>query len=97
MSAKTVAAFLAGALAASTGTAVAVTSGHVFRLQEGDEAQYHKVTCQAIHVPPYSAFRCYGVPRYSIEYGPSEITVLRSAVKNPYKQVEVFTARPSGR
>jgi len=40
MSAKTVAAFLAGAVAASTGIAAAITEGHVFRLQEGDHAVY---------------------------------------------------------
>jgi hypothetical protein len=38
MSTKTVAAFLCGAIAASTGTAAALTKGQVFRLQQGDEA-----------------------------------------------------------
>jgi len=80
-----------------SGTAVAVTDGHAFRLREGDEAQYHTVTCQAVHVLPYSAFLCRVVPRYRIEYGPSGITVLRSTVKNPYKEVEIFTVKPSGR
>ena len=78
MSSKTVAAFLAGAVAASTGTAAALTKGHVFRLQEGDEANYGKVICQAMYVGRYSGFRCFGaVPRYSIIYAPGEIRVLR--------------------
>ena len=95
MTAKTVAAFLAGALVAGSGTAVAVTNGHVFRLREGDEAQYGKVSCQAVHVLPYSAFECGGVPGYRIEYGPSEITVRRST--GTYTSKAVFTVKPSGR
>ena len=77
MSSKTVAAFLAGALAASTGTAAALTKGHVFPLQEGDEAHYGKVTCQARYVAQYSGFDCFGVGRYSIIYAPGELRVLR--------------------
>ena len=78
MPAKSVAAFLAGALAASTGTAAALTKGHVFRLQEGDEASYGKVTCEARYVAQYSGFSCFGAGRrYSIIYAPGEIRVLR--------------------
>jgi hypothetical protein len=78
MPAKTLAAFLVGALAASTGTATALTKGHVFRLQEGDEASYGKVTCEARYVAQYSGFSCFGAERrYSIIYAPGEIRVLR--------------------
>ena len=95
MSAKTVAAFLCGVLAAAAGTAAAITQGHVFRLQQGDEAAYGKVQCQAVQVPPYSAFDCVGVPRYEVIYGPSEIRVLR--VKNNRVVVRtLFHVDPSG-
>jgi hypothetical protein len=50
MSAKTVAAFLCGVIAAGTGTAAALEARQVFRLQMGDEAQYSKVKCQAENV-----------------------------------------------
>ena len=97
MSAKTVAAFLAGAVAASTGTAAALTRGHVFRLQEGDEANYGKVICQAQYVAQYSGFRCFGaVPRYSIIYAPGEIRILRSNDKNPTAPTTVFHVGTSG-
>ena len=39
MSAKTLAAVLCGVMVASTGTAAAVTKGHVFQLQVGDHAK----------------------------------------------------------
>jgi hypothetical protein len=58
MSGKTVAAFLCGAIVASSGTAAAITNGHVFQLQQGDEAHYGKVQCQAVNVAPYSGFQC---------------------------------------
>jgi hypothetical protein len=95
MPAKTVAAFLAGALAASTGTAAALTKGHVFRLQEGDEANYGKVTCEARYVAQYSGFNCFGAGRrYSIIYAPGEIRVLRFNGKNA--STTVFHLAPSG-
>jgi len=50
MSVRTVAAFLAGALAASAGTAAALTGGHVFRLQQGDEARYGTIRCEAVYL-----------------------------------------------
>ena len=31
---------------------------------------------------PYSAFNCFGVPRYTIIYGPSEIRVVRVRLVN---------------
>jgi hypothetical protein len=94
MSAKTVAAFLAGAVVASTGTAAALTSGNSYRLQEGDEARYGPIYCQAQHVPPYSEVRCRGAYRYLITYGRSQIQVLRMNNKHVLKQV--FTVDPSG-
>ena len=94
MSAKTVAAFLAGALAASSGTAAALTKGQVFRLQEGDEARYGTVKCQAVHVAQYSGVDCVGARRYRIIYGPSELRVFRLNDKHVYRQV--FAANPSG-
>ena len=96
MSAKTVAAFLCGVIAASTGTAAALTKGQIFRLKLGDEAKYGKVTCQATHVAPYRAFDCFGVPRYGIIYGPSEIRVLRiRRVNNKYVSRSIFHVDPS--
>ena len=96
MSAKTVAAFLCGVVAASTGTAAALTRGHVFRLQQGDEAQYGKVQCQAVNVAPYSGFQCWRVPHYSVIYGPSEIRVLRvRLVHNKYVSRSIFHVDPS--
>jgi hypothetical protein len=94
MSAKTAAAFVAGALAASTGTAVALTQGQVFRLQEGDHARYGPIVCDARHVGQYSTFECVGAHRYRIIYGPSELRVLRS---NGHVFRQVFAANPSGR
>jgi hypothetical protein len=96
MSAKTVAAFLCGAIAASTGTAAALTKGQVFRLQQGDEAQYGKVQCQAVNVAPYSGFQCWRVPGYSVIYGPSEIRVLKVRVVNKkYVSRSIFHVDPS--
>jgi hypothetical protein len=96
MSSRMVAAFVAGALAASTGTAAALTKGHVFRLQEGDEAHYGKVTCEATYVAQYSGFRCFGAgPRYSIIYAPGEIRVLRFNGKTT-APTTVFHLGPSG-
>ncbi len=96
MSAKTVAAFLCGVIAASTGTAAALTRGHVFPLQQGDEARYGSVQCQAVNVPPYSGFQCRRVPHYSVIYGPSEIRVLRiSRVDNEYVSRSIFHVDPS--
>ena len=92
---KTVAAFLSGVIVASTGTAAALTKGHVFQLQQGDEAQYRKVQCQAVNVAPYSGFQCWRVPHYSVIYGPSEIRVLReSRVKNKYVSRSIFHVAP---
>jgi len=97
MSAKTVAAFLCGVAVASTGTAAALTKGHVFPLQQGDEAQYGKVQCQAINVAQYSGFQCRRVSHYSVLYGPSEIRVLReSRVGNKYLSRSIFHVDPSG-
>jgi hypothetical protein len=97
MSAKTVAAFLCGVMVASTGTAAALTKGQIFRLKVGDEAKYSKVTCQATNVAPYNAFHCFGVPRYAIIYGPSEIRVLRvRLVNNRYVSRSIFHVDPSG-
>ena len=95
MSAKTVAAFLAGVLAASTGTAAAITEGHVFRLQDGDHARYGTVECQAVNVAQYSAVDCSGAHRYRITYGPQELRVYRLNDKHVLQQV--FAANPSGR
>ena len=58
MSAKSVAAFICGVMVASTGTAAALTRGQIFRLREGDEAKYGKVTCQATHVAPSAWSAC---------------------------------------
>ena len=97
MSAKTIAAFLCGVIAASTGTAAALTTGHVFRLQQGDEAMYGRVQCQAINVSPYSGFQCWRVPHYSVIYGPSEIRVLRvHLVNKKYVSRSIFHVDPSG-
>ena len=93
MSAKTVAAFLAGVIAASTGTAAALTTGHVFRLQQGDEAKYGTVKCQAVYAAQYSGVDCVGARRYQIVYGPSELRVLRSNGKRVSKTV--FLVDPS--
>jgi hypothetical protein len=97
MSPKTAAAFLAGALAASTGTAAALTKGHVFHLQQGDEAAYGTVQCQAVNVTPYSGFDCERVPHYEVLYGPSEIRVLRIRLVNKkYVSRSIFHVDPSG-
>jgi hypothetical protein len=98
MSAKTVAAFLCGVIAASTGTAAALTQGHVFPLQQGDEAKYGNVQCQAVNVAPYRGFECWRVPHYSVIYGPSEIRVLRtSRVNNKYVSRSIFHVDPSAK
>ena len=94
MSVKTVAAFLVGALAACAGTAAAFTSGHVFRLQQGDEARYGTLQCEATYSGPYSGFTCFGAHRYSIIYAPDEIRVLRSNAKNVSRTV--FFVNPAG-
>jgi hypothetical protein len=96
MTAKTVAAFLCGAIAASAGTAAALTNGHVFPLQQGDEAKYGNVQCQAVNVTPYRGFDCERVPHYSVIYGPSEIRVLRiHRVNNKYVSRSIFHVDPS--
>jgi hypothetical protein len=96
MSAKTVVAFLCGVIVASTGTAAAITKGNVFRLQQGDDASYGTVQCQAVNVAPYSGFDCWRVPRYSVIYGPSEIRVLRiTRVNNRYVSRSIFHVYPS--
>ena len=87
MSVKTVAAFLAGALAASTGTAAAVTTGHVFRLQTGDHASYGTILCSATFAGPYSGFNCVGAHRYEVIYSPSELRVTR-VVRSHGKRVQ---------
>jgi hypothetical protein len=98
MSAKVVAAFLCGVVASSAGTAAALTKGHIFQLQQGDEAKYGNVQCQAVYVAPYSGFQCWRVPHYSVIYGPSEIRVLRvSRVGKKYVSRSVFHVEPSGR
>jgi hypothetical protein len=97
MSAKTLAAFLCGVIVASAGTAAALTEGHVVRLQQGDEARYGNVRCQAGNVSPYGAFDCLGVPHYEVIYGPSEIRVLRvRRVSNKYVSRSLFHVDPSG-
>src|SRR5262245_6883847 len=97
MSAKTVAAFLCGAIAASTGTAAALTKGQVFPLQQGDEAKYGNVQCQAVNVAPYRGFECWRIPHYSVIYGPSEIRVFRiHRVGNKYVSRSIFHVDPSG-
>ena len=96
MSVKTVAAFLCGVIAATTGTAAALTNGHVFQLQVGDHAKYGSVRCDAVNVAPYSGFQCWQVPRYSVIYGPSEIRVLRVGVVNgKYVTRSIFHVDPS--
>ena len=97
MSVKTVAAFLAGALAASTGTASALTTGHVFRLQDGDHATYGTIVCNALYTGPYSGFDCVGAHRYEVIYSPSELRVLR-VLRSNGKRVSktVFLVDPSG-
>ena len=93
MSAKTIAAFLAGALAASTGTAAALTNGHVFQLQVGDHARYGTIECNAVYTAPYSGFDCVGAHRYEVIYAPSELRVLRSTGKRI--STTVFAVDPS--
>jgi hypothetical protein len=94
MSAKTVAAFLAGALAASTGTAAALTTGHGFRLQQGDHARYGTIVCSAVYAAQYKGFDCIGARRYEVIYAPSEIRVLRS--NNKHVSKTVFYVNPNG-
>lgn len=95
MPAKTVAAFLCGVIVASTGTAAALTRGHVFQLQQGDEAQYGKVQCQAINVAQYSGFSCWRVRPYSVIYEPTEIRVLRTRLVNgKYVSQSIFHLDP---
>ena len=95
MSPKTAAAFLAGVLVASTGTAAALTTGHVFRLQQGDHARYGTIECNALYAGQYSGFDCVGAHRYEVIYSPSELRVLRSNGKHVSKTV--FAVDPSGR
>jgi hypothetical protein len=95
MSAKTLAAFLSGVLVATTGTAAAVTNGHLFQLQVGDHAKYGTVRCDAVNVAPYSGFRCERVPGYAVIYGPSEIRVLRERLVNKrYVTQSIFHVAP---
>jgi hypothetical protein len=89
MSAKRAAVFLAGALLASTGTALAHTNSHMFRLKQGNKAGYGPIVCQAQHAAQYSILACNGAHRYRIIYGPSQLRVLRS-------NHQVFAASPSG-
>jgi len=97
MSAKTVAAFLCGVIAAGTGTAAALETGQVFRLQMGDEAQYGKVKCQAENVAPYRGFYCWRVHGYRVVYGPSDIRVLYiRRVNNKFVTRTIFHVDPSG-
>ena len=97
MSAKTISAFLCGVTVASTGTAAALTNGHLFQLQGGDHAKYGTVRCDAVNVAPHSGFQCWKVPGYSVIYGPSEIRVLRvRLVNNRYVSRSIFHAAPSG-
>ncbi len=98
MSAKTVAAFLCGVIAAGTGTAAALETGQVFRLQMGDEAQYGKVKCQAENVAPYRGFYCWRVHGYRVVYGPSDIRVLyiRRVNNNKFVTRTIFHVDPSG-
>jgi hypothetical protein len=97
MSVKTVAAFLAGALTATTGTAAAVTTGHVFRLQEGDHARYGTIQCNALYALSYSGFDCIGARGYEVVYAPNELRVLR-VLRSNGKRVSktVFLVDPSG-
>jgi len=97
MSLTTVAAFLAGVLAATAGTAAAVTTGHVFRLQEGDHARYGTIQCNAIYALAYSGFDCIGAPRYEVIYSPNEVRVLR-VLRSNGKRVSktMFLVDPSG-
>jgi hypothetical protein len=92
MFAKTAAAFLAGALAASSGTAVALTKGphsrstlrcnpncpKIIRLKEGERARYGMVVCQAMNTAPIRSMLCVGAGRYEVFYGPSDVSVYRS-------------------
>src|SRR5262245_27560862 len=94
MSPTTAAAFLAGALAASTGTAAALTKGHVFQLQVGDHAKYGTIECNAVYAAPYSGFDCVGAHRYQIVAARTELRVLRSNDKHVSKTV--FAVDPSG-
>jgi hypothetical protein len=94
MSIKTFIAFLVGALAASTGTAAALSTGHVFRLQQGDHAKYGNTVCSAIYDAQYKGFDCVGVRRYRVIYSPSELRVLRSNARRVSKTV--FVVDPSG-
>lgn len=96
MSVKTVAAFFAGVLVASTGTAAAVTTGHVFRLQPGDEASYGSIVCGAVYAGPYSGFNCVGAHRYEVIYSPSELRVTRVLRSNGKRvQKTVYLVDPS--
>jgi hypothetical protein len=92
MSAKTAAAFLAGALLASTGTAAALTQGHLFRLKKGDRASYGPVVCQAVYAKQLSALDCQGAYRWRVIYGPHDLRVIRLNKKNVYQTV--FSANP---
>ena len=98
MSVKTVAALLAGALAGTAGTAAAVTTGHVFRLQPGDHASYGTILCNALYVGPYSGFDCIGAPRgYEVVYSPNELRVTRVLRPNGKRLSKtVFLVDPSG-
>ena len=97
MSVKTVAAFLAGALAATAGTAAAITTGHVFRLQTGDHASYGTIVCNALYAGPYSGFNCLGARGYEVVYSPNELRVTR-VLRSNGKRVSktVFLVDPSG-
>ena len=98
MSVKTVAAFLAGVLAATAGTAAAFTTGHVFRLQAGDHASYGTILCNALYAGPYSGFDCIGARHgYQVVYSPNELRVTR-VLRSNGKRVSktVFLVDPSG-
>jgi len=96
MSVKTVAAFFAGVIAASTGTAAALSTGHVFRLQDGDHASYGTILCNAVYSGPYSGFNCIGAHRYEVIYSPSELRVLRVLRSNGKRLSKtVFLVDPS--
>jgi len=96
MSVKTVAAFFAGVIAASTGTAAALSTGHVFRLQDGDHASYGTILCNAVYSGPYSGFNCICAHRYEVIYSPSELRMLRVLRSNGKRLSKtVFLVDPS--
>jgi hypothetical protein len=97
MSVKTIAAFLCGVIAASTGTAAALDDRPRLPATTGRRSQVRQRLVPSSERNAVQPFECRGVPHYAVIYGPSEIRVLRvRPVSNNYVSRSVFHLDPTG-